>query len=32
MAESSSGGGEHQTPKTYVATVIQRIDQGDVST
>ena len=37
MAEKSSGGGEHgggehQIAKTYVDSVIARIDQGDVST
>ena len=32
MAEKSSGGGKHQMVKTYVDTVIARIDQGDVST
>ena len=29
MAESSSGGSEHQTPKTDVATGIWRLDQRD---
>ena len=32
MAEKSSSGGEHQMAKTYVDTVIARIDQGDAST